>query len=173
MKINVFVLICRTLGVLRPANWARLHGTFLRPGILESLNKITVGRFKAVHECFRLHCVIVHGFWLKTQQRCSGSRARTSDFLFFYFFLKRGFSGFCLQKRAFTVRPAWHTAFYLYSSALPLVAVGPHDVHNRPGVCTPSKARHQLQLPCRELTCRHPLTKRAVASQRLRRNTPP
>ena len=82
-KINVFVLICRTLGVLRPANWARLHGTFLRPGILESLNKITVGRFKAVHECFRLHCVILHGFWLKTQQRCSGSPARASDFFFF------------------------------------------------------------------------------------------
>lgn len=81
-KINVFVLICRTLGVLRPANWARLHGTFLRPGILESLNKITVGRFKAVHECFRLHCVILHGFWLKTQQRCSGSPARASDLFF-------------------------------------------------------------------------------------------
>ena len=166
MKINVFVLICR------PANWARLHGTFLRPGILESLNKITVGRLKAVHECFRRHCVILHGFWLKTQQRCSGSPARASYFFVFFCF-KRGFSGFCQQKRPFTVRPAWHTAFYLYRSALPLVAVGPHDVHNRTGVCTPFKARHQLLLPCRELTCRHPLTKRAVASQRLRRNTPP
>ena len=79
MKINVFVLICR------PANWARLHGTFLRPGILESLNKITVGRLKAVHECFRRHCVILHGFWLKTQQRCSGSPARASDFFYFIF----------------------------------------------------------------------------------------